>query len=147
MATLEAASAAASAPAVRTPTCAGARIYESASSASRPGPTRSSCAPATAWRRPVALLSRNRLFQRCSREQLEHLATTAYAMSFEPGDMLCVEGADSPECYIIEEGHAAVTIGRKGVATVGEDDVVGERGCWRRFAGAIRISADRAQPR
>jgi CRP-like cAMP-binding protein len=49
-------------------------------------------------------------------------------MSFEPGDMLCVEGAESPECYIIEEGHAAVTIGRKGVATVGEHDVVGERG-------------------
>jgi CRP-like cAMP-binding protein len=50
-------------------------------------------------------------------------------MSFEPGDMLCVEGAESPECYVIEEGHAVVTIGRKGVGNVGgEHDVVGERG-------------------
>ena len=49
-------------------------------------------------------------------------------MSFEPGDMLCTEGDESPECYIVEEGHAVVTIGRKGVATVGEHDVVGERG-------------------
>jgi len=49
-------------------------------------------------------------------------------MSFEPGDLLCTEGGESPECYIIEEGNAVVTIGRKGVATVGEHDVVGERG-------------------
>ena len=89
----------------------------------------------------VALLSRNRLFQRCSREQLEHLAATAYAMSFEPGDMLCVEGADSPECYIIEEGHAVVTIGRKGVGTVAEDDVVGERGVLLDTVRAATVTA------
>jgi cytochrome P450 len=76
----------------------------------------------------AALLSRNSLFQRCSQDELERLAATAYPMSFEPGDMLCVEGAESPECYVIEEGQAVVTIGRKGVATVGVDDVVGERG-------------------
>ena len=42
--------------------------------------------------------------------------------------MLCTEGGESPECYIIEGGQAVVTIGRKGVAKVGEHDVVGERG-------------------
>jgi cytochrome P450 len=76
----------------------------------------------------VALLQRNTLFARCSKAELEQLAATAYPMSFEPGDMLCTEGGESPECYIIEEGQAVVTIGRKGVATVGEHDVVGERG-------------------
>ena len=76
----------------------------------------------------VGLLQRNRLFARCSKAELEQLAATAYPMSFEPGDMLCTEGGESPECYIIEEGQAVVTIGRKGVATVGEHDVVGERG-------------------
>lgn len=76
----------------------------------------------------VALLARNSLFDRCTTADLEQLAATAYPMSFEPGDMLCVEGAESPECYVIEVGHAVVTIGRKGVATVGEHDVVGERG-------------------
>ena len=76
----------------------------------------------------IALFSRNSLFRRCTPAELEHLAATAYPISFEPGDMLCVEGAESPECYVIEEGQGVVTIGRKGVATVGVDDVVGERG-------------------
>lgn len=76
----------------------------------------------------VALLQRNSLFERCTEQELEQLAATAYPMSFEPGDLLCTEGGESPECYIIEVGQAVVTIGRKGVATVGEHDVVGERG-------------------
>jgi cytochrome P450 len=76
----------------------------------------------------VGLLLRNNLFERCRRSELEQLAATAYPMSFEPGDLLCVEGGASPECYVIEEGQAVVTVGRKGVATVGEHDVVGERG-------------------
>jgi cytochrome P450 len=76
----------------------------------------------------VRLLRRNSLFERCTTAELEQLAATAYPMSFEPGDMLCSEGDESPECYIVEEGHAVVTIGRKGVATVNEEDVVGERG-------------------
>lgn len=75
----------------------------------------------------VRLLQTNSLFARCSTEELEQLAATAYAMSFEVGDVLCAEGAESPESYIIEEGQAVVTIGRKGVGTVGEHDVVGER--------------------
>jgi hypothetical protein len=76
----------------------------------------------------VRLLQSNSLFSRCSTSELEQLAATAYPMSFEPGDMLCAEGGESPECYIVEEGQAVVTIGRKGVARIGEHDVVGERG-------------------
>jgi len=76
----------------------------------------------------VRLLQSNSLFARCSNQELEQLAATAYPMSFEPGDLLCAEGGESPECYIIEEGQAVVTIGRKGVAKVGEHDVIGERG-------------------
>ncbi len=89
----------------------------------------------------VALLAQHPLFARCSRAQLEHLGATAYAMSFEPGDMLCVEGADSPECYVIEEGHAVVTIGRKGVGNVGEHDVVGERGVLLDTVRAATVTA------
>jgi cytochrome P450 len=94
-------------------------------------PTRADSVPLRTGARlaaSVALLQRNSLFARCTNEELEQLAATAYPMSFEPGDMLCSEGDESPECYIVEEGHAVVTIGRKGVATVNEDDVVGERG-------------------
>lgn len=76
----------------------------------------------------VALLQSNSLFARCTAAELEQLAATAYPISFEPGDLLCTQGGESPECYIVQEGQAVVTIGHKGVATVGEHDVVGERG-------------------
>jgi cytochrome P450 len=89
----------------------------------------------------VRLFSRNTLFDRCTREELEQLAATAYPVSFEPGDALCVEGADSPECYVVEEGQAVVTIGRRGVGTVGEDDVVGERGVLLDTARSATVTA------
>ena len=62
-------------------------------------------------------------------------------MSFEPGDLLCTEGGVSPECYIVEEGHAVVTIGRKGVATMGENDVIGERGVLLDTVRAATVTA------
>jgi cytochrome P450/quercetin dioxygenase-like cupin family protein len=78
--------------------------------------------------RTVALFARNSLFKRCTVEQLEQLAATAYQMSFEPGDVICSEGEESPEAYMVEEGQAVVTVDRKGVGTVKEDVIVGERG-------------------
>ena len=89
----------------------------------------------------VALLQSNSLFARCSNQELEQLAATAYPMSFEPGDLLCAEGGESPECYIIEEGQAVVTIGRKGVAKVGEHDVVGERGVLLETVRSATVTA------
>jgi hypothetical protein len=89
----------------------------------------------------VGLLRRNRLFERCTTAELERLAATAYPMSFEPGDLLCAEGGESPECYLIEEGHAVVTIGRKGVRSVGEDDVVGERGVLLETVRSATVTA------
>jgi CRP-like cAMP-binding protein len=49
-------------------------------------------------------------------------------MSFEPGDPLTVEGAASLDCYVVAEGEAEVHIGGRFVRTIGENDVVGERG-------------------
>ena len=89
----------------------------------------------------VALLQRNSLFSKCSTAELEQLAATAYPMSFESGDVLCSEGAESPECYIIEEGQAVVTIARKGVGAVGVDDVVGERGVLLDTVRAATVTA------
>ncbi len=76
----------------------------------------------------AALLARTALFRSCAPEELAELALTAYPISFEPGDALCTEGGASLECYAIAEGEAAVTIAGRFVTTVGEDDVVGERG-------------------
>jgi CRP-like cAMP-binding protein len=65
-------------------------------------------------------------------------------MTFEPGDRLCVEGADAPECYVVEIGDAVVTIGGREVATVGQDRVVGERG---RLEGRARTATVTARTR
>jgi cytochrome P450 len=76
----------------------------------------------------MILLGRTTVFRHCTFAELEELAATAYPMSFVPGEHLCTEGADAPECYVIAEGEAEVTIGGRRVRTVGEDEVVGERG-------------------
>jgi hypothetical protein len=89
----------------------------------------------------VALLSRNSFFQKCTRSELETLAATAYPMSFEAGDMLCVEGAESPEAYVIATGQVVVSIDRKGVATLGEDAIVGERGVLLDTTRAATVTA------
>jgi CRP-like cAMP-binding protein len=91
--------------------------------------------------RAAALLARTPLFRGCTFDDLAELALTAYPMSFEPGDLLCAEGGVALECYVIAEGEAEVTIGGKVVATVGEDDVVGERGPLRGEARAATVAA------
>ena len=94
----------------------------------------------------VALFARNSLFKRCTVEQLEQLAATAYQMSFEPGDVICGEGEESPEAYMIEEGQAVVTIDRKGVRTVKEDDIVGERGVLLEAPRSATVTSEYSFP-
>ena len=94
-------------------------------------PTRADSLPLVTGERldaTAALLKRNALFAACSDDDLRTLASTAYPMSFEPGDMLCIEGADANETYVVAVGQAVVSIGGKGVGRVKEDDVVGEIG-------------------
>jgi cytochrome P450 len=107
-------------------------------------PTRADSIPRLSGERLAAavdLLSRNSLFKACTQAELEELAATSYPMSFEPGDLLCVEGAEAPEAYMIAAGQAVVTIGRRGVATVGVDDVVGERGVLLDTTRAATVTA------
>ena len=76
----------------------------------------------------IVLLARAELFRACTSDQIAELAATAYPLSFEAGDRLCSEGGESLECYVIGEGEAEVTIRGERIRTVGENDVVGERG-------------------
>ncbi len=76
----------------------------------------------------IVLLARAGLFRDCSAAEIGALAATAYPMSFEVGELLCAEGGESLECYVIEEGEADVTIDGKLVNRVVANDVVGERG-------------------
>jgi CRP-like cAMP-binding protein len=76
----------------------------------------------------VALLHRVDFFAGCSEDELTGIASTAYPITFEAGSVVCAEGAESLECYVIAVGTVAVTVGGQPVATLGSDDVVGERG-------------------
>ena len=87
------------------------------------------------------LLASTAVLNLCSAAELDKLAATAYPMSFEPGDALCVEGAASNEVYAIAEGDALVTIAGKGAGSVGEGDVVGERGPLENRARSATVTA------
>ena len=89
----------------------------------------------------VALLRRVDFFAGCSDDELTSIASTAYPITFEAGAVVCAEGAESLECYVIAVGAAAVTIAGQPVATLGSDDVVGERGP---IVGAPRSATVRA---
>jgi short-subunit dehydrogenase len=79
-------------------------------------------------RRLAALLRRIPLFEACTAAELQKLASTAYPIAFEEGEVMCVEGAESGDCYVVVEGEAAVTIQEKPIGLVRAKEVVGERG-------------------
>ena len=87
------------------------------------------------------LLARTAVLNLCSAAELDALAATAYPMTFEPGDALCIEGAASNEVYAIAEGEALVTIAGKGAGKVGEGGVVGERGPLENRARSATVTA------
>jgi CRP-like cAMP-binding protein len=90
----------------------------------------------------ASLLGSNRFFQGCSREHLDYLAATSWPVAFEAGQKVCVEGSFATACYVIDEGHASVTIGEQGVGEVAAHDIVGERGILLDAARAATVIAD-----
>jgi NAD(P)-dependent dehydrogenase (short-subunit alcohol dehydrogenase family) len=78
--------------------------------------------------RLVALLRRIPLFEACAADELQRLASTAYPIAFEEGEALCVEGAESGDCFVVVEGDGAVSIQGQLVGVVRANEVVGERG-------------------
>ncbi|MDP9325124.1 MAG: SDR family NAD(P)-dependent oxidoreductase [Candidatus Dormibacteraeota bacterium] len=78
--------------------------------------------------RLATLLRRIPLFEACAPVELQQLASTAYPIAFQEGEVLCIEGAESDDCYVVVEGEATVTIQGKPVGVVRANEVVGERG-------------------
>ena len=76
----------------------------------------------------ATLLGHVPLFATCEPADLTHLASTAYPIAFEPGEVLCAEGAEALDCYVVIEGEAEVTHGGTHLGVVGRDEIVGERG-------------------
>ena len=90
----------------------------------------------------ATLLGRLPLFSGCTTEELERLAKSVHPAEFHAGDRLCVAGTDAPECYIVAEGEADVTVGDITVDTVGPEDVVGERGPIKGRPRAATVTAN-----
>lgn len=76
----------------------------------------------------AALFGRIAFFEGCSDAELHSLAATAFPIAFSSGELLCEAGAESIECYVLAEGVVSVRVGGRQIATLGPDDVVGERG-------------------
>lgn len=89
----------------------------------------------------VLLLDAVPLFRLCSARELEDLAEEARPVSFEPGDVLCVEGSMGDACFVIAAGEALVTVCDSPVGMVGPDEVVGERGPLLGVPRAATVSA------
>ena len=81
------------------------------------------------------------LFEACAPAELHRLASTAYPIAFEEGEDLCLEGAESDDCYVVVEGEAALTIQGEPVGVVHAGEVVGERGPIEDLARAATVTA------
>ncbi len=74
----------------------------------------------------IEALKRSPLFEGLSRKQLTYLARLTDDLDVAPGTVLCEQGSLGREFFVIIEGEATVTRGRKAVATVGPGDFFGE---------------------
>ncbi len=72
------------------------------------------------------LLKRIPLFEHCSRRQLEEVARIADELDFREGKELTKEGAPGREFFVIVEGTAEVTRGRRKLRTLADGDFFGE---------------------
>lgn len=90
----------------------------------------------------ATILGRLPLFSGCTTEELEQLAKSVHPTQFHAGDRLCTAGGESPECYVVAEGEAVVTVGDITVGKVGPEDVVGERGPITNRPRAATVTAN-----
>jgi CRP-like cAMP-binding protein len=74
------------------------------------------------------LIAQLPVFSGCSPTEIFDLASVARPIAFDAGDLLCSAGADSPECYVVAEGRAEVSIGEYVIDVVGPEQIVCEKG-------------------
>ena len=74
----------------------------------------------------MRLLKRVPLFSGCSTRDLEEIAKIADELDFREGKVLTKEGAAGREFFVIVEGTAEATQGRKKLRTMSDGDFFGE---------------------
>ena len=72
------------------------------------------------------LLERVPLFSSCTRSQLDEIGKIADELDFREGKQLAREGAKGREFFVIIEGTAEVTQGRRKLRTLSDGDFFGE---------------------
>lgn len=72
------------------------------------------------------LLRQVPLFAKCSAKELEEIGMIADELDFKEGRELAREGAAGREFFVIVEGSAEVTRGRRRLNTLGDGDFFGE---------------------
>jgi CRP-like cAMP-binding protein len=87
------------------------------------------------------------MFASLSRRALAQADALLTPVTFDDGDLLCVEGQWGQEAFIIVSGTAQVSRGEELIATVGRGDIVGELallGDGRRRASVTAIEPVKA---
>jgi CRP/FNR family cyclic AMP-dependent transcriptional regulator len=74
----------------------------------------------------IAALKRSPLFAGLSRRHLEQVARLTDDLEVPAGSVLCKEGAEGHEFFVIVDGEAAVSRDGATVATLGAGDFFGE---------------------
>jgi CRP-like cAMP-binding protein len=74
----------------------------------------------------LELLRRVPLFRELSKRDLEEVAKIADELDFQEGKSLTTEGAAGREFFVIVEGTAEVTRGRRKLRTLSDGDFFGE---------------------
>jgi CRP-like cAMP-binding protein len=74
----------------------------------------------------LELLKRVPLFADCSKRELDEVAKIADELDFREGKVLTREGAAGREFFVIVEGTAEATQGRKKLRTMSDGDFFGE---------------------
>ncbi len=74
----------------------------------------------------VQALKNSPLFEGLSRKQLTNVARLTDDLEVPAGTVLCRQGTRGQEFFVIVDGEATVTRGKKAVATIGAGDFFGE---------------------
>src|SRR5918995_559940 len=74
----------------------------------------------------LELLKRVPLFRDCSKRELEEIAKIADEIDFREGKELTREGAPGREFFVLVEGTAEVTQGKRKLRTMSDGDFFGE---------------------
>ena len=74
----------------------------------------------------VALLAATPLFSACSKKELTRIASLADELAVEAGQILCTEGQNGNDCFVLVDTTAGVRVKGRKVASIPAGSICGE---------------------